>query len=211
MSDKEKQGRRMRARLEIYRERKLTCRICLGILKTDQWKPNSKMNQGKFPCYCHPQVYLQKGEEMRGRWKEDRECGRLTFSDHGYIRPDRESKPRRPSRFIYRMSHLRFTSLFLFFQLLHFPPVDRATPPLRLETPWSDYLTHARTATCTRETRTNDQADQYRQDRPAFNKKAAEYTKQVSHCLSSMFCLREEERVPSIPIYSVDRNYENPS
>jgi hypothetical protein len=27
--------------------RELMYRICLGILKTDQWKPNSKMNQGK--------------------------------------------------------------------------------------------------------------------------------------------------------------------
>jgi len=28
-------------------EWELMHRICLGILKTDQWKPNSKMNQGK--------------------------------------------------------------------------------------------------------------------------------------------------------------------
>lgn len=25
----------------------MTGSICLGILKTDQWKPNSKMNQGE--------------------------------------------------------------------------------------------------------------------------------------------------------------------
>jgi hypothetical protein len=30
----------------MYRETELINRICLGILKTDQWKPNSKMNQG---------------------------------------------------------------------------------------------------------------------------------------------------------------------
>jgi hypothetical protein len=30
----------------MYREIELMNRICLGILKTDQWKPNSKMNQG---------------------------------------------------------------------------------------------------------------------------------------------------------------------
>jgi hypothetical protein len=33
--------------MRMYRARELIYRICLGILKTDQWKPNSKMNQGK--------------------------------------------------------------------------------------------------------------------------------------------------------------------
>ena len=39
---------RMGKGLGMHRGKELTTRICLGILKTDQWKPNSKMNQGEF-------------------------------------------------------------------------------------------------------------------------------------------------------------------
>jgi hypothetical protein len=43
-----KGGRKGMRETRMYRARELMYRICLGILKTDQWKPNSKMKQGKF-------------------------------------------------------------------------------------------------------------------------------------------------------------------
>jgi hypothetical protein len=63
----------------MFRERVLTYRICLGILKTDQWKPNSKMNQGTSLLNCHslfhafPQERGERRDQKRGvaQWKTD--------------------------------------------------------------------------------------------------------------------------------------------
>jgi hypothetical protein len=91
----------------MYMELELIYRICLGILKTDQWKPNSKMNQG-MSIASTPTLFITLLPRKEGKGQIKREeirSERLTCSDHGYIRLDREPKPRRPTRFIYRMSH----------------------------------------------------------------------------------------------------------
>jgi hypothetical protein len=55
----------------VFREKALTDRICLGILKTDQWKPNSKMNQGtSIPST--PTLFFHALPQERGEKREEK-------------------------------------------------------------------------------------------------------------------------------------------
>jgi len=56
---------RMGKGLGMHRGKELTTRICLGILKTDQWKPNSKMNQG-MSISSSPSSILVTGARAKG-------------------------------------------------------------------------------------------------------------------------------------------------